>query len=59
MTGRDVEPPPEGPSRGALIALVVIVLLVVGGYWLAQHIRAASRIQDCVMAGRTNCAPIR
>ena len=55
--GRQDEP--EGPSRGALIAVLVIVALVAGGYWLSQHIRAANRVQDCVMAGRTNCAPVR
>ncbi len=59
MTSGPPEPPQEGPSRGALIALVVIVALVAGGYWLSQHIRAANRVQDCVMAGRTNCAPVQ
>jgi hypothetical protein len=55
------EPSPDGPpmGRGPLIALVVIVVLVVGGVWLAQHIRAANQVQDCVMAGRTNCAPVQ
>ncbi len=52
------EPPSEGPSRGALIALLVIVALVAGGFWLSRHIREANRIQDCVMAGRSNCAPV-
>ncbi len=59
MTGDTPEPPQEGPSRGALIALVLIVALVVAGYWLSQRIRAATQVQDCVMAGRTNCAPLR
>ncbi len=54
------EPSQDGPmGRGPLVALVVIVVLVVGGYLLAQHIRAANRVQDCVMAGRTNCAPVQ
>ena len=49
---------PSNSSRGSIIAaLIVIVVLVAGGLWLMQHIRAASRIQDCVMSGRTNCAP--
>ncbi len=50
--------PPEGPSRGALIALAIVVLLVAGGFWLSQRIHAASQVQDCVMAGRTNCARV-
>ncbi len=49
---------PAGSNRGALVALIVVVVLVAGGWWLVQHIRADSRIQDCVMSGRTNCAPI-
>ena len=45
-------------NRGPLVALVVVVVLVVGGLWLSSHLRASAQIQDCVMAGRTNCAPI-
>jgi hypothetical protein len=47
------------PRRGALIALLVVVALVAGGIWLSQSLRSSGRIQDCVMAGRTNCAPVR
>ena len=47
-----------GSNRGPLIALLVVVLLVVGGIWLQQRLRADNQIQDCVMSGRTNCAPI-
>lgn len=47
-----------GPPRGALIALLVIVVLVAGGLWLAHTLHGVGRLQDCVMAGRTNCAPI-
>ncbi len=49
---------PEGPSRGPLVALLLIVLLCVGGYFLAGRLRAGNRVQDCVMAGRSNCAPL-
>jgi hypothetical protein len=48
----------QGSNRGPLAALVVVVLLIVGGFWLVQHLRATSALQDCVMSGRTNCAPI-
>lgn len=50
--------PDGGSNRGALVALAVIALLVVGGLWLASRLRADGRIQDCVMSGRTNCAPV-
>jgi hypothetical protein len=44
--------------RGALIGLGVVLLLVVAGWLLVHWIRDTSRVQDCVMSGRTNCAPI-
>jgi hypothetical protein len=47
-----------GPSRIALIALLVVAVLAVGGYWLFGRMRGAAQVQDCVMAGRTNCAPV-
>jgi hypothetical protein len=48
----------EGSPRGALIALVVVAVLVAGGLWLVHVLGDAGRIQDCVAAGRGNCAPI-
>jgi hypothetical protein len=45
--------------RGALIGLVVILLLVVGGLVLTHVLHNMSRLQDCVMSGRSNCAPVR
>jgi hypothetical protein len=44
--------------RGALIALVVVVVLVVAGIWLSGALRRSATVQDCVMAGRRNCAPV-
>jgi hypothetical protein len=41
--------------RTHLIALLAIAVLVVGGIWLAHVLGAASKLQDCVMSGRTNC----
>ena len=53
-------PNPQTPDsrRRALIGLLVIVLLVVGGLLLVHALRRMSQIQDCAMSGRTNCAPI-
>ena len=46
----------RGPSP---VALLVAVALMVGlGYFLAVKLREMGRIQDCVMSGRTNCAPV-
>ena len=49
----------ENTNRGPLVALIVVVLLVVGGLWLSSRIRSSSDMQDCVMSGRSNCAPIK
>lgn len=54
---RPPEPPePQGPSGATL--LVALVLAVAIGYGLVVKLRDMGRIQDCVMSGRTNCAPI-
>jgi hypothetical protein len=51
---------PEPPSRrNALLALVAIVLLVIGGIWLARVLHNSTRLEDCLMAGRRNCTPDR
>jgi hypothetical protein len=39
-------------------AFVVLLLLVVAGVWLAIKIAELRRDQDCVLAGRRNCAQI-
>ncbi|HXQ42417.1 MAG TPA: hypothetical protein VN821_14200 [Candidatus Udaeobacter sp.] len=44
--------------RAALAGLVFVLALVVAGLFLARELRGVSQLQDCVMAGRTNCAPI-
>ena len=50
----------EPPDRrfAALAALAFILALVVGGLWLQQHMRANGLLEDCLMAGRRNCAPV-
>jgi hypothetical protein len=59
------EPEPAARSRetrraryGPLVALGVAVVLAVAGWILVQRLMAMSRLQDCVMSGRKNCAPI-
>ncbi len=58
MNGEAPDGTPGGPSRGPLIALLVIAALCVGGYFLVGQLRASGQVQDCVMAGRSNCAPL-
>jgi hypothetical protein len=40
------------------LAFAVLLLLVAGGLWLAIKIAELRRDQDCVLAGRRNCAQI-
>jgi hypothetical protein len=38
-----------------LVGIVIILLLLVSGLFLVQHLRSAALIEDCLMAGRRNC----
>ena len=48
----------DGSQRGTLIAAGAVVVLMVVGLLLAHELSASARLQDCVMSGRTNCAPM-
>jgi hypothetical protein len=49
----------SGGSRNPAIAgLVIAVVLLAVGLWLARELSAASKMQDCLMSGRTNCNTI-
>jgi hypothetical protein len=46
----------RGGSRGPAVAgLIIAIVLLVVGLWLARELTAASKMQDCLMSGRTNC----
>jgi hypothetical protein len=54
---------PEGkespdPRRKALLGLLFVLLLIGGGLLLIRVLSHMSQLQDCVMSGRSNCAPI-
>lgn len=42
----------------ALIGLIVILVLAILGILLARALRTESQREDCLMSGRSNCAPI-
>lgn len=44
--------------RGPLIALGVVVVLFVVGWLLAHELYSSGKLEDCLLSGRTNCAPI-
>lgn len=48
----------EPGRRGPLIALVVTVVGVIGALYLTHALNSVGRLQDCVMSGRPNCAPV-
>jgi hypothetical protein len=54
------QPKPHQPDsrRAALVGMLVALLLVTLGLILVKKLRDVGRLQDCVMSGRTNCAPI-
>jgi hypothetical protein len=55
MTDRE-----EGRSRrGAIAGLLVAAVMLALGLWLAHELTAASKMQDCLMSGRTNCNVIQ
>jgi hypothetical protein len=49
------EPEPGDSRRGAVAGLIIAVALLAVGIWLARDLTAASKLQDCVLSGRTNC----
>jgi hypothetical protein len=51
----DPEPEQDGSQRRALAGLAIAVVLLVAGLRLAHELTAASKMQDCLMTGRTNC----
>jgi hypothetical protein len=49
----------ENPSqRRALVALGVVAFLFVIGLILAHELYSGSKLEDCLLSGRTNCVPI-
>lgn len=57
-TPDDNDEPQPVSGRRALIGLLVIVAAIVLVLFIIHRLQEASRIQDCVASGRTNCAPI-
>lgn len=52
--------PDERPanSRGPLVAVGIIAVIVLAAVVLIHELSVSSRLQDCLLAGRSNCAPV-
>jgi hypothetical protein len=57
MSGPEDEREPES-RRPAIIGLIVVLALVVAGYLLFTALRQNGQLEDCLMSGRHNCAPV-
>ncbi len=40
----------------AIITLIAVLAIALGGWWLFPKLQAYLAFQDCVASGRTNCA---
>jgi hypothetical protein len=60
MNNRSEQSDEEADQRrsAALIGLIIILALAIAGVVLVRELRERSRLEDCLMSGRTNCAPI-
>jgi hypothetical protein len=45
--------------RGALAALIFLLLFALLGLHIVHVLRQVDALQDCVLQGRTNCVPSR
>ncbi|AWN50972.1 hypothetical protein [Methylobacterium sp. 17Sr1-1] len=51
--------PGAAGRRRALAAILFLIVLVVGGVWLADALRRESAREDCLASGRRDCAVLR
>jgi len=49
------KPLPGDNRRGAIAGLIIAAAILGVGLWLARDLTAASKMQDCLMSGRSNC----
>ena len=59
MRQRDVGEHPDAARRtAALMGFIVILVLAIAGVVLVRELAKNAKLEDCLMAGRRNCAPI-
>ncbi len=55
---RESEEEAEQRRTLALLGLIVVLSLAIAGVVLVRELGKKSQLEDCLMSGRTNCAPI-
>jgi hypothetical protein len=59
MRGNGLDEHEDAERRtAALMGFVVILILAIAGVILVRELRNKANLEDCLMAGRRNCAPI-
>ena len=48
----------DNRPRSPFIALAVVILLLLAAIVLIRELSTAERLQNCLLSGRTSCAPI-
>jgi len=48
----------EARRSAALLGFIIILALAIAGIVLVRELVKKARLEDCLMEGRTNCAPI-
>ncbi len=42
-------------QTSSLLAVAIILVLLIVGLFLVQHLRRSAALEDCLMSGRSNC----
>jgi cytochrome oxidase assembly protein ShyY1 len=57
-------PTPEDKNAQArrdtvnLLAVIICLVILIVGFWLVNRLWEMKKLQDCIFAGRRDCAPI-
>jgi len=58
MDWRGLRQDDEARRTAALMGFIVILVLAIAGVVLVRELRKNATLEDCLMSGRRNCAPI-
>jgi len=47
-----------GSNRRNLVGLAVVLVVALLGWLLIRELQAKSKLEDCLLSGRRDCAPI-